>query len=360
VADGEERADPEPRPPELVGSRIVLTAAGAVVLLAGLSAARELVVTVLVAALLAVVCSPVVHRLHRLGLPAVAAVGLLVLALLVVFVGMSGVVITSIAEFEAAEPGYVDQLDALARRLSAWLEIKGVTPAGGELLGARDVLRLIGDIVSSIVGVLSNAFVVLFLVAFMLLEVQGFPDKLRRALGDPDADLAEFRLAVGRIHGYLSTKSWVNLLTGIVVGLVTWGAGVNFPVLWGLVAFLFNYVPTLGSVLAAVPPLLLALAVQGPGPAAGLAVVYLIVNIAIGYVLEPRLLSRKLGLSPLVILLSLMLWSVVLGPVGMVLSVPITATLKIALEHTRDLRFAAALLGPGEPPPGSRSQRARR
>ena len=138
-------------------------------------------------------------------------------------------------------------------------------------------------------------------------------------------------------------------MTGTVVGVAMAIVGIDFPVLWGVLAFLLNYVPNLGSILAAIPPVLLALVQFGVGRAIAVVAVFAAVNVLLGNLLEPRLMGRRLGLSTLVVFLSLIFWGWVWGPVGMLLSVPLTMIVKIMLENTPDLRWVAVLLGDRPP-----------
>ena len=131
--------------------------------------------------------------------------------------------------------------------------------------------------------------------------------------------------------------------------MATWVIGVDYPVLWGLLAFLLNYIPTLGSIIAAIPPVLLAMVQFGWTWALVVAMVYLAINICIGSLLEPRLMGRRMGLSTLVVFLSMVFWGWVWGPIGMILSVPLTMLLKILLMHSDDLRWVGVLLGSGSP-----------
>jgi len=144
----------------------------------------------------------------------------------------------------------------------------------------------------------------------------------------------------------MSIKAVLSLVTGALASLLTWLAGVDFPLLWGLVAFLFNFVPNIGSVIAAVPAILLAFLQYGVATGLVVAGGYGLINVAIGTVLEPRVMGRRLGLSTLVVFLSLIVWGWVLGPVGMLLSVPLTMAVKIVCESREDLRIIAVLLGP--------------
>ncbi len=146
---------------------------------------------------------------------------------------------------------------------------------------------------------------------------------------------------------YFSIKTAVSGLTGVLVGIVLAIAGVDYPVLWGFLAFLLNFVPSIGSILAAIPPVLLAIVQPelGAGTAVVVAVFLLAINLVVGTVLEPRFMGRGLDLSSLVVFLSLLFWGWVLGPVGMLLSVPLTATVKIILEAFAEGRPIARLLG---------------
>jgi predicted PurR-regulated permease PerM len=146
-------------------------------------------------------------------------------------------------------------------------------------------------------------------------------------------------------------KTGTSALTGLIVALLCWSCGVDLPVLWGLLAFLLNYIPNIGSVIAAVPPVLLALVQHGPGVAMGVAAGYLAVNFTVGNMLEPRLMGRALGLSPLVVFLSMLVWGWMLGPVGALFSAPLTMILKHWLAHTPDLTWIAVLLGPASDVP---------
>ena len=122
----------------------------------------------------------------------------------------------------------------------------------------------------------------------------------------------------------------------------------DFAVFWGLLAFVLNYIPTIGSIIAAVPAILLGLLQLGWGAAAALSVLYLAVNVIIGSIADPILVGRTLRISPIIVLISLMFWGWVWGPVGMFLSVPLTIILKITLENSESGTKFADLMGPSE------------
>lgn len=343
------RAGAEPAAAEGPGSRFLRTGAYAVIVVAGLKAAGSLLVPVLAAALLAVLCMPLMRWMRRRGLPSALGLVLVVLGLFGLSAGLTGVLAGSIRTLTRSLPTYQERLDELLVRWAASAERFGVTfdpKTLEEHVDTSSLVRLAGQIAEGALATLSQVLVILLITAFILLEANGFAAKLRRALGDPRTDLSGYERVAGQVYDYVAIKTLVSLLTGVLAGLLTWILGVDFPVLWGLLAFLFNFVPNIGSILAAIPPVLLALVLKGGFDALLVGAGYVLINMAVGNVLEPRIMGRRLGLSPLVVLLSLIFWGWIFGPVGMILSLPMTMVVKILLEASGDYRPAAVLLGP--------------
>jgi predicted PurR-regulated permease PerM len=149
---------------------------------------------------------------------------------------------------------------------------------------------------------------------------------------------------IHEVQAYLGIKTLVSLATGITAGSFCWLMGLDFPILLGLTAFVLNFIPTIGSIIAAIPAMALALVLHDPSWTLLVALGYLAINTLFGNIVEPNLMGRRLGLSTLVVVLSLIFWGWLWGPVGALLSVPLTMVLKIVLENTPDLRWAAILL----------------
>ena len=243
-----------------------------------------------------------------------------------------------------AEPALVDRFVATA---ATW----GVD--AGELgvadLRASVLMGFVGQGVNAVIGVLGGVIIVLILMSFMLLEASELGSKVELAFGSRDRPLGPFSDATVQVQRYLLIKSVASLVTGLLVGVGCAAVGLDFPVTWGLVAFLLNYIPTIGSIIAALPPIALALVQLGVGPAIVVLVLYVAVNMTIGNFIEPRVLGRSLGLSPLIVLLSLLFWGWLWGPVGALFCVPMTVIGKLLLESNEDTRWIAVLLGsPGE------------
>jgi AI-2 transport protein TqsA len=337
------------------GARAVpwlLTAAAVIVVIAGLRAAAPLILPFLIAAFLAIVSLPLMGALERRRVPKVVAVlctvlaGIAALMLLVVLVGRS------VNQFTGAAPRYQARLRRLAASGLDWLTERGIEVPGTafpELINPGAVLDVVGTGLTAAMAVLSNTFVVFLTMVFILLEATGLPQKLREAFGHDGADLKWLAGITREVQRYLVIKTLISLATGALAGGWLAVLGIDFALLWGLSTFALNYVPTLGSILAAIPPVLLALVQLGPWHAVAVAAGYLVINMALGNILEPYLMGRRLGLSTLVVFLSLIFWGWVWGPVGMLLSVPLTMAVKITLENTRDFRWVAVLLGAGSP-----------
>ena len=344
------------------GARFLVVAASLMVVVAGLRFASQLVLPFLTAVFLAVVSLPVMVWLQRRKLPTALAVFSTV-ALAAAVVSVLGVVVgRSVTEFGNVAPQYQARIQEMSADVMGWAENLGLPVTESSLLGyvnAEALISFLGGTLGALAQLLSNAFLVLLAVIFILFEAAGFRGKLQAAFGQREGSLERFDQMTEQIQKYLAIKTVVSLATGVLAGIWVWALGLDFPLLWGLIAFVFNYIPSLGSIFAAIGPVLLATVQFGPGRAIIVAVGYVVINVAFGNVIEPMLLGRRLGLSTLVVFLSLVFWGWVWGPMGMLLSVPLTMVVKIALENTEDLRWVAVMLdanprGRARPPAVSR------
>jgi len=328
-------------------TRVLLTLASLIVVVAGLKAAQTILIPVLLALLLAILCSPAVFWLRARRVPTVAAVLLVVLVLLGVLSVFGVVVGGSINGFMEAAPRYQQRLDALGTSATDWLESLGFRVGEidtSDVFQPGSLIGFLGRGLTALLSTVSNTFVVTLILVFMLLEATGLPIKVRVALGTPDADLHRFTKAAGEIQKYLGLKTAISAVTGLLIG--TWVAilGLDFALTWGFLAFLLNFIPNIGSIIAAVPAVLLALVQLGPGQAILVGAGFLVVNVVLGNLVEPQLMGRTLGMSTLVVFLSLVFWGWLWGPVGMFLSVPLTMILKIGMENSKDLKPVAIML----------------
>jgi predicted PurR-regulated permease PerM len=330
-----------------LGARTLVVGAAVVVVLAGLKAAQSLIIPFLLALFLAIICTPAVSWLSKRRVPVGLAVILIVIVLLGLFSGFGAIVGGSVNEFTAFAAQNQARFDGLVQSASAWFEARDIDPASLDLLNMLQpgkLINLLGGVLKNLAGVLSNFFLILLTMIFMLFEVASIPTKVRAAIGPGRFDMENMRHAVIQVQRYLGLKTLTSLATGLLVGLWTAILGLDFAVVWGLLAFLLNYIPNIGSIVAAVPAVLLALVQGGLAYAVLVAVGYVVANIGIGNFVEPWLMGRTLGLSTLVVFLSLVFWGWMWGGVGMLLSVPLTMIIKILFENTDDLQWIAVML----------------
>lgn len=332
-----------------IGLRVLITGASLCVVIAGLRAAGPIVVPVLFSAFLSVLAIPPVNWLQSRRVPDWLAVTIVFFGVLGGFVLLSVLVGSSIASFSENLPAYKERLVHMTASWFVWLEDQGVELSTSAVLAQIDAGRaadLVGTMVASIGSLLSDTVFVLLTTAFIMAEAAGLPRKLQAALGD-QADIERFRGIITDIQDYLSIKTTISLVTGLLAGVLCWAVGIDYAVLWGVIAFLLNYIPNLGSIIAAIPAVLLGFVQFGWERSLVVLIGYLVINTIMGNIIEPRVTGRRLGLSSLVVFLSLVFWGWVWGPLGMFLSVPLTMLVKILLENSDDLKWVAVLLGSG-------------
>jgi len=328
--------------------QFLIVSASLVVVVAGMKAASAIIVPFLLAAFIAVICTPPLRWMQGRRVPTVVAVMVIVLLLLAGMLLFGLFIGTSMNDFLDGLPVYQTRLEHQTSELLDWMAAHGVEISTGifkQQFNPGMIMQMVGNMLTSLTGMLTNTFMILLTVVFILLEASGLPLKLRVAMGNPEASLGPYKEFLESVNRYLLIKTVMSLLTGLCV--VVWLSilKIDFPVLWGLVAFLLNYVPNIGSIIAAVPVIILGFVQFGFASALLVAGGYLAVNTVFGNIVEPRVMGKGLGLSSLIVFASLVFWGWILGPVGMLLSVLLTMIVKIALQSRKETRWIAVLLG---------------
>ncbi|XKE46474.1 AI-2E family transporter [Halomonas organivorans] len=346
---------PKDDPQSSIPLNLTLALAALVVIVAGMRAGSSLLVPLLLSLFIAVVCTAPVHWLHRLGLSLRLSVWLTLIVIggLLSLLGL--LLVNSFGTFIDALPGieqklYQYYLGILDRLAALGLAID--TERLAELLDAEQLGGWIPALIGQVGNLMMQSVVVALLVMFLLFETLNFRDKVSRALANPAPSLRRFSEFSLTLKRYLAVKTLISLATGALIWLACKLVGVEFPLLWAVLAFALNYIPNIGSAIAALPPVLLLLVSPDGGlvKAVVLSGAYLGVNFVLGNLVEPRVMGRALGLSTFVAFLSLVVWGWIFGAVGMLLSVVLTMTLKIALDSHPQTRWIAHLLGPGNGP----------
>jgi len=327
--------------------RSLLGTAGLVVVVAGLRAAAVFFLPLLLALFLTILALPFFSWLRRHRTPAWLAI-LLTMLVVVAVLGLVGVVLSlSIQDLTDTLPEYEPQFRSATSQTTEWLERHRVAvprEITTEILDLQAMANLVAGAFRGVATALSSILLVLLMMVFMLWEAVILPGKLRVAERWGPVDFERWRPIVSRVQRYLILKTLVSLVTGLAATVLLWAVGLDFALFWGFLAFALNFIPNIGSFVAALPAVALS-AVQLGGPRTlVIAAGYLVINVVLGNIVEPALMGRGLRMSPLAIFLALVFWGWVWGALGMILSVPLTVSLKILFENTESLRWVAALL----------------
>ncbi|WP_213716230.1 AI-2E family transporter [Cedecea lapagei] len=318
-----------------------------VIILVGIKAAADIIVPFILALFIAVILNPLIRRLERLRVPRVLAISLVIVVIILSMVLLLAYLGTSLNELARTLPQYRSSLVVPLKTLEPWLQRAGMSVSVDELMKYVDpnaLMTLVTGLLTQLSNAMTSIFLLLLTVVFMLIEVPQLPRKLQQLMARPEEGMGAIQRALDSVSHYLVLKTAISIVTGLVVWGMLAALDVRFAFIWGLLAFALNYIPNIGSVLAAIPPVVQVLVFNGLYEALIVVAGYLLINLVFGNILEPRMMGRGLGLSTLVVFLSLIFWGWLLGPVGMLLSVPLTIAVKIALEQTEGGKSIAVLL----------------
>ncbi len=341
---------------------------GALVLIvAGLKAAQGFFLPVLLAFFVATVSFPITSALRARGVPRSLAV---LLTVLIDFAFITAIIllgVTLVGDLQQKwDERYAAQFSERVRTgsesLAGQLEKWGVDEAKEKIrLAVENNLANLQDIrfekiwdvstgvLGRVVGFFGTSLVILILTVFMLSEARMFGRRLEAISQARGPNIARMLTATRDIQRYLAIKTVISLVTGFLAGLLCWLAGLDFYILWGILAFAFNYIPVIGSLVAGVPPTILALLIAGVPNALLVAGGYLLINNFLGNFIEPLLVGRRFGISTLVVVTSVLFWGWVWGPIGMLLAVPLTMMLKVVLDGTEEFRWIAVAISTEQP-----------
>lgn len=330
-------------------TRLLVSLASLVILIAGLKIASGLLGPVLLSLFIVLVTSPLVEWLRRRRVPnwlsyTLVVLGVLVLGLLLIaFLGLS------ISQLTTALPAYRSLLDTQISAFIQWLSARGIRSADLlqlDIVNPSRIIQFVIAFIRGLLGTLSNIGLTLFIFIYMLVGASSFSRKLSRGLGASNPMLDRIQSFSRSISIYLFIKTGLGAMTAIGHTLLLGVLGVDFAVLWGVLSFLFNFIPNIGYIISLIPPLMLALLEFGIGKAVIVFVAYAAINNFFDVVIGPRYLGKGLDLSILVTFLAVIFWTWVLGPIGAFLALPLTVMLKkLVLEPYADTQLLAVLMG---------------
>lgn len=307
------------------------------VIMLGMKVAAPMITQVLVILFLAIVISPLYYVLRRWRVPSWLALTLMILSMaFIILYGMNVVVSRAAFEFTKKMPEYHKAIVLSAVELREWLATQEVDIPPAMMEGLFQVdsatlsswMKQCGMLIGSF---LKNAVLVLILVAFILCELPTLATRLRKRRWMTQSLWERLTTIVVHVRHYMGIKTMISMMTGICIYIGLLCLGVDSPIFLGFVAFLLNYVPMIGSIFAAVPAILLAITQDGTTVGLSVTGLYVGVNLFLGNVVEPRLMGYGFGVSPVIVLFSLIFWGWVLGPLGMLFAVPLTMAVQVSL-----------------------------
>jgi predicted PurR-regulated permease PerM len=334
------------------GQRALLGAGAAVLVVAGLKVAEPLLVPIVFALFLGILVQPLQRSLLRRGAPVPVAVLVAILVLAAVAAVFILLLLGSLGELRAAGPAYYAEFQDRISYTVEWWQEKGIAILDWVPARYREpqaIGEAAGGAVKGIVALASQLSIILLTLIFMLVEAAELPAKLDRLPPRYREALLRVTPVSRELQRYLQIKTAMSIAIGLTAGAWVALLGIDFAVLCGMIAFACHFVPNVGALIAAVPPMLLAFVQFDLAKSLTVFLGYLVIGMVLGNILEPALLGRRLGMSTLVVWLSLLFWGWLWGPVGMLLSVPLTGVVKILLERSAAYRWLAVLLDAGSP-----------
>ncbi len=321
--------------------------ATSVVIIAGLKVASEILVILFLAIFIASILSSLLNFLRKKKIPMFFAYIISLSILIIISLLLAYVINISLKDFIENLPNYETKINDLIVNGIVYIEQTGYEVDRDKIIQALNFGSFVGfttNIIGSIGTFLSKFVLVIIGVAFILAEAKSIETKLKIILQSNAQKLQHVNLFSKNIQKYFLVKTFTSFLTGFIITVNLMYFNVDYPILWGVIAALFNFVPVVGSIIAAVPAILLSLMNSDINTTAYVTVLYVVINISISNILEPKLMGKELGLSPLVIFFSLILWGWILGIVGMFLAVPITMTLKIAFDSNSETKWIGIMM----------------
>ena len=334
--------------------RLLLTTASAIAVLAGMRVAAPIIGPVLIAFIITVAWSPGSDWLRKRGWhPSAAALAGIALGIVAIALFVA-LLTTSVIQLQANLPGYQPRILALQELLRdklADLPFNTSRILSGEVFSAGSIVGYSLKIVQNITATAGTVSLLVLLMAFMMLEAMRYPAKLRSALSSRPEAIERFAHFGESIRSYVSINTIFGLMAAVLDTILLLALGVDFAILWGVLSFVLSFLPNVGFILALIPPALLALVQLGFPRATGVVIGYIAINFISDNIVKPRFVGGRLDLSPLVVVLSLLFWGWLLGPMGALAAVPLSIGLRFLLESFEESRWLAHLMSDAGPKP---------
>ncbi len=322
-----------------------------IIIIAGVIFAKSIVNPFLMAIFLGIIVLRPIRWLQSKKIPQSISILIVFVLIVSIFIGFGQLISTSLSAFTENVPKYENSLNDIGNNFVSFFNNKGINISKNKLLNIFDASRVMGitsGILGQLGGFMGKTITIFILMLFLLFEKHSLGLKAKAIAKSTNVSLSYLKIIGNNIRHYLTIKTITSLLTGILIWILLEIIGLDFALLWGLIAFLLNYIPNIGSIIAAIPAVLFAMVDLQIGGVIWTIIIFVVINVVIGSFVEPKAMGKGMGLSTFVVFAGLIFWGFILGTVGMFLSVPLTMTIKIILEHNEGTKWIAVLLGTEE------------
>jgi predicted PurR-regulated permease PerM len=306
-----------------------------------------LLVPFLIAIAIAIVLSPLFNYLERKHIPKIISLIFILIIIIIPVISLAGYIAEEVNGFINNIQEMDQKFDSSLNRFSHFLETYGI-PFGSEkldyIIEETNIKALVQKLATQAGNQFSNLFLIFFTTAFILMETDFLYNKLQKIMVDRGKKIDELMKIIEKIKSYFLIKAKTSLLTGLWIFAILWFYDIDYALLWSTLAFFLNFIPVIGSILAAIPAIIMAFLDQNMMTALWVLTWYIIVNTVVGNVLEPRIMGKGLGLSALIVFLSMTFWGWIFGPAGMILSVPLTMSMQFLFSRYEETEWIALLL----------------
>lgn len=329
-------------------SLTVLKIAAFIIIIAGMIFAKSILAPFLMALFISIICAQPIFWLEKRKVPKGVAVLIVLIGILSIFFGIGYLIGNAVSSFTSNASNYATSLNSIIDSFIQTLNDYGINVTKDQFPSLTDPSRILNFTVMAInelVNMMGNTFFVFLTILFMLLELSSISDKVRIVFTGPAESFGYLTKIIDSMRRYLGIKTIFCIAHVILLYIALSIIGLDYAILWALIAGLMSFIPNIGSLIATIPTVLFALIQLGIGGGIWTLLIYMVVDNILGNFLEPKIMGRGLSLSTLVVFLSLIFWRFVFGTVGMFLSVPLTITIKIVLEKNEKTKWIAMLLG---------------
>ena len=328
--------------------RNILTAA--LILLAGSPVLAQSINPIFFALVLSLLFSPVYSWIKRRGVPTPLALVIMLVGLTVLFVGLFSILSVSISRFSADIASYTGKLNGQFDNIDALVKRLGLSDVNlSDAVKPSDLIGAVGTVLGGVAGVLSNLFLILIIVMFLLAEGPAMMNRLRASVAEDHPQVERLTVFGRNVVRQLGLRALVNLFTGAGVVVLLLVLGVDFAIMWGVLTFFLSFIPWIGLPLAVAPAVVLALAESGVEQALLVIAGVIVINVLAENLVSPMLMGRGLSLSPTVLFIGFIFWAFVLGGPGAFLAAPLTIFVVLMLGTFPETRWLASLMGIGAP-----------